>query len=154
MMAEPFGEGWYWFHTHSLPANPELYYVSKPLNKETLCSRKGAASLPDSWEFVKKQDRVFAVEKIGALFPECLMPKDNGYYWMFCRDGTKHIIKVQIALPFTDRGPAYLSQSLRAEIVGSQYTHSFLSIVEAYGAVRVEYLAPADEDYHKSSIKP
>ena len=127
----PHREGWYWLYDKGRPYQPQLYRIYRDQYDSNilLCSLRDKASTPENWTYLKQQG-VDRLEYIGENLPTCIVPAKSGYYWV------TSIVRVRIVegeYPET-----------KAEIIGSQYSYDWVSIIEMSQAVRIDFIAEVD----------
>ncbi len=146
LMEKPSNVGWYWVWFAN-QRDPHLYWIDKDGG---FSDHNRIGSVTENWAYIKQQLKPVRCEFLGYRFPERITPTESGYYWVTCKDGTRHIVRCNLRR-HSDITPVPVRE-WDAEIIGSAYTHSWTSIVNAYQVVRIDFITVADADFNRSKL--
>ena len=146
LMEKPSNVGWYWVWFAN-QRDPHLYWIDKDGG---FSDHNRIGSVAENWAYIKQQLKPVRCELLGFHFPERITPTESGYYWMTCKDGTRHIVRCNLRR-HSDVTPMPVRE-WDAEVIGSAYTHSWTSIVNAYQVVRIDFMTVADPDFNRSKL--
>lgn len=146
-MTNPSTEGWHWVWFAN-ERNPRLFWIDKDGFKE---HNKYPAGIAENWAYIKQQYNPSRFEYLGRALPQRIVPKQDGYYWITSGDGSRHIVRCK-KRNYVDYSPVSIT-TWHAELMGSNMTHSWYSVVEAYQVLRIDFIAEADEDFCRSNLK-
>lgn len=146
LMEKPSNVGWYWVWFAN-QRDPHLYWIDKDGG---FSDYNRIGSVAENWSYIKRQLKPVRYEYLGFNFPQRILPTESGYYWITCQDGSRHIVRCNLRR-HTDITPMPVRE-WDAEVIGSAYTHSWTSIVNAYQVVRIDFITAADPDFNRSKL--
>lgn len=140
----PQRSGWFWIWVDGLPFKPTLRYVNchgmtEPDPDVIHVHRHNGH--PERWSTALVNDRISQWEMIGERMPGYLIPSKPGFYWITSRFGYKSII--QVCAGETRNGVT----EWKVWVIGRPTQYGIMHVIEAYDAIRLDFIAEADEAY-------